>query len=218
MGMDYEFAETRFGKIGALICGENTNPLARYSLMAQGEQVHISTWPAVWPAVWPTSVPSSVQDGVTEGATGGGSNAEKRTNYDNVSANRTRAAAHRFENMCFGVLCTGYLDASNIEAVSFTSSDPKYVPKALEGSSRGATMFLDPTGASLPGYTVDLSTGAKVEQDFLQMEEGILYAQLDSEKCVEGRQYHNVVGGYQRLDIFDFKANRTRREPATFID
>lgn len=51
MGMDYEFAETKFGKIGGLICGENTNPLARYSLMAQGEQVHISTWPAVWPAV-----------------------------------------------------------------------------------------------------------------------------------------------------------------------
>jgi nitrilase len=66
---------------------------------------------------------------------------------NNVSANRTRAAAHRFENKCFGVLCTGYLDASNIEAVSFTSSDPKYVSTALEGSSRGATMFLDPTGA-----------------------------------------------------------------------
>ena len=40
---------TPFGKIGTLICGENTNPLARYSLMAQGEQIHISSWPPVWP-------------------------------------------------------------------------------------------------------------------------------------------------------------------------
>src|SRR6516164_3921479 len=29
--------ETSIGRIGMLICGENTNPLARYTLMAQGE-------------------------------------------------------------------------------------------------------------------------------------------------------------------------------------
>jgi hypothetical protein len=34
--------ETTVGRVGMLICGENTNPLARYALMAQGEQVHIS--------------------------------------------------------------------------------------------------------------------------------------------------------------------------------
>jgi len=61
-----------------------------------------------------------------------GSKAEKRTNHDNVSANRTRAAAHCFEKKCFGVL---YLDASNIKAVSFASSDAKYVSETLEGSS-----------------------------------------------------------------------------------
>ena len=32
---------TEIGRVGMLICGENTNPLARYALMAQGEQVHI---------------------------------------------------------------------------------------------------------------------------------------------------------------------------------
>lgn len=48
-GYGLRVADTKFGKIGALICGENTNPLARYSLMAMGEQVHISAWPAIWP-------------------------------------------------------------------------------------------------------------------------------------------------------------------------
>lgn len=38
--------ETLFGKIGNLVYGENTNPFARYSVIAQGEQLHISTWPA----------------------------------------------------------------------------------------------------------------------------------------------------------------------------
>ncbi len=32
----------RLGRIGGLICGENGNSLARYALMAQGEQLHVS--------------------------------------------------------------------------------------------------------------------------------------------------------------------------------
>jgi nitrilase len=33
-------------------------------------------------------------------------------------------------------------------------------------------------------------------KDFLQKEEDILYADMDFEDCIEGRQYHDVVGGY----------------------
>jgi hypothetical protein len=42
-------SETELGRVGMLICGENTNPLPRYALMAQGEQFHISTYPLVRP-------------------------------------------------------------------------------------------------------------------------------------------------------------------------
>ena len=87
----------RCGKIGGLICGENTNPLARWALMAQGEQLHVSSWPAVWP----TKRAVKANDDDT-GATG--------KQYDNVAANRTRSAAHCFEAKCFGVLCSGYMD------------------------------------------------------------------------------------------------------------
>ncbi|MGI9410320.1 MAG: carbon-nitrogen hydrolase family protein, partial [Hyphomicrobiaceae bacterium] len=41
--------ETDIGRVGMLICGENTNPLSRYALMTEGEQVHISTYPPFWP-------------------------------------------------------------------------------------------------------------------------------------------------------------------------
>jgi hypothetical protein len=58
----------------------------------------------------------------------------------------------------------------------------------------------------------------KAGKEFLQKEEGILYAELDMQRCVEGRQYHDVVGGYQRLDVFDLKVDRSRREPATFTE
>jgi len=37
--------ETKIGRIGALACWEHYNPLARYSLMAQHEQIHCSHFP-----------------------------------------------------------------------------------------------------------------------------------------------------------------------------
>ena len=212
-GHGLRVAETSFGKIGALICGENTNPLARYSLMAQGEQVHISTWPAVWP----TSVPNLPKQQSAE-REGDVSTQSPMTNYDNVSANRTRAAAHCFENKCFGILCTAHLDESAIATISSQSSDPIYIRQALDQAPRGATMFLDPVGAALDGHVIHSSSGEKTRKEFLQKEEGILYAELDLQRCVEGKQYHDVVGGYQRRDVFDLKVNRSRKEPATFTE
>src|SRR6516164_3866948 len=41
-GRGLRVCDTELGRIGMLICGENTNPLARFALMAEGEQVHIS--------------------------------------------------------------------------------------------------------------------------------------------------------------------------------
>jgi predicted amidohydrolase len=200
-GHGLKVIETPFGNIGNLICGENTNPLARYSLIAQGEQLHISTWPAVWP----TRVSDSRNTGESKGK-----------NYDNVAANRTRAAAHCFEAKAFGVLCSGYLDKEAISIISAGSPDADSITRVLNDAQRGATMFLDPTGAPIPGRTIDNASGEEKETSFLQNEEGILYADLNLEDCVEGKQFHDVVGGYQRHDIFELKVNRSRQKPINF--
>ncbi|KIL92264.1 aliphatic nitrilase [Fusarium avenaceum] len=204
-GHGLRVADTAYGKIGNLICGENTNPLARYTLMAQGENIHISTWPPIWP----TRVPSA------EASAGISSEAQGKPNYDNVTANRTRAAAHCFEAKCFGVLCSGVLGDDAIQTIAEGSS---FLIQVLEQSQHGATQFLDPTGAPLQGFTINEQTGEPVATEFLQKDEGILYADLDIDDCIEGKQYHDVVGGYQRLDVFDLKVNRTRREPITFTE
>ena len=44
-GSGLKVCETRLGRLGMLICGENTNPLARFTLLAQGEQIHLSSYP-----------------------------------------------------------------------------------------------------------------------------------------------------------------------------
>jgi nitrilase len=38
-------AETKVGRIGALACWEHYNPLARYALMAQHEEIHVAQFP-----------------------------------------------------------------------------------------------------------------------------------------------------------------------------
>lgn len=204
-GHGLKVAETEYGKIGTLICGENTNPLARYAMMAQGEEVHISSWPAVWP--------SRISGTEKQGETG---QAPAGKNYDNVAANRVRAAAHCFEAKCFGIMCAPYLSKANIDTISSLSEDPVLTTTVLESAPRAASMFLDPTGALLPAFTVDEKTGGKQEKEFLQQEEDIIYADMDLNLCIEGKQYHDIVGGYQRFDVFDLKVNRERRHPITF--
>ncbi|KAF3064946.1 hypothetical protein GL218_02140 [Daldinia childiae] len=217
-GHGLQVAETQFGKVGALICGENTNPLALYTMTAQGEQIHISTWPAVWPTRLPHGVAPDVHDAERNksDAKTSRSSVARGADYDNVSANRTRAAAHCFEAKCFGVLCAGVLGEDAIALSSFGSSEPEVVAQGLERLPRGATMFLDTTGTLLPGFTLNPKTSERVERDFLQKEEGILYADVDLEDCIEGKQYHDLAGGYQRLDVFELKVDRKRRQPVTF--
>ena len=190
-------------KVGALICGENTNSLARYATMSLGEQIHLSTWPAVWPSRMSTG-------------------AEKSTgrNYDNVLANRIRAAAHCFEAKCFGIMCAGQVNTENTDTVIslIDESDPdsaKAAKATLEQAPRAASMILDPTGTPVESWTIG-TDGQKASTELMQHDEGLLFADLDINECVEGKQYHDLLGGYQRLDVFNLQVNRERREPVTF--
>ncbi|MDI4237136.1 carbon-nitrogen hydrolase family protein [Bradyrhizobium sp. Arg237L] len=122
-------AQTRIGRIGALICGENTNPLARFALIAQGEQIHVASYPPVWPTRPP----------------------EEAGNYDNRSANRIRAAAHAFEAKCFVMVVGSLLDEAACESIANGDKDALSV---LEATPTSESFFVDPTGAVFGGSTM----------------------------------------------------------------
>ena len=46
-GSDMEVFDTSVGRIAGLICWEHTMDLARYALIAEGEQIHCSVWPGI---------------------------------------------------------------------------------------------------------------------------------------------------------------------------
>jgi aliphatic nitrilase len=178
-GAGLKVSSTPVGRVGNLICGENTNPLARYALMAQSEQIHISSWPPMWPTRRPSA---------------GG-------NFNNVAANRIRASAHSFEAKAFGIVTAGYMDKAMREFLVARDPDAADV---IDRTPRAASFFVDPTGETLG--------------DHLQDEEGIGYAEFDLRRCIEPKQFHDVVGYYNRFDVFDLTINRKRLSPARFID
>jgi hypothetical protein len=76
--------------------------------------------------------------------------------------------------------------------------------RILEQSPKGISVVLDPTGTPL---------GKELCRD-----EGILYAEIDLVQSVEPKQFHDVVGSYNRFDIFALSVDRSARRPARFID
>ncbi|KAG2731351.1 hypothetical protein G9P44_005767 [Scheffersomyces stipitis] len=177
-GSGLNVVDSKFGKIGALICGENTNSLARFTLLSQGEQIHISIWP---PAA--------------------DMHRTSNESFDNVTANKIRCGAQCIEGKCFGVLCSSFVDQAMLD---FLINDDPSNASFYNSMSQGVTCFLGPAGNEIG--------------DSLRYEEGIAYATFDLNKAVEPKQFHDLVGGYNRFDVFKLQVNRTQNVPIHFID
>ena len=120
-GAGLRVIETPIGRIGGLICGENNNPLARYSLMAQGEEIHCACYPAVWPFRDPLqSAPYDLRDAI-----------------------RFRAANHSFEAKVFTIVSAAVYDDETAAAMSDGNLEARAV---LDASPRACSMIVGPSG------------------------------------------------------------------------
>ena len=160
-------------RLGALICGENTNTLARFTLLARGERIHIASYPPSWPF-------DARGDGVE---------------YDLQDSIRLRSAAHSFEGKVFSVVAA---TALGDDAVTAVAGDDARRKDLLTGYPT-ASMIIDPRGAALAG---PLFGG-----------EGILYADLDLREEIVAKQAHDIVGTYNRADIFRLHVDTRRHTP-----
>lgn len=82
--------DTSVGPLGSLACGENTNTLARFSLLSQGELVHVASY---------ISLPVAPPD------------------YDMAEAIKVRAAAHSFEGKLFTIVSCSTISEEIISAM-----------------------------------------------------------------------------------------------------
>lgn len=173
-GASLRVYDTAIGKLGGLACGENTNTLARFSLLAQGELLHVASY---------ISLPVAPPD------------------YDMSEAIKVRAMAHSFEGKVYTVVSCSTISDEIIDA--FTPS----VPNAAQMLRRKNSAFsgvIGPDGRLIGKPLID--------------EEGIVYAEADLGKCIQPRQMHDIVGHYNRFDIFDLRVNRHTQQSASFSD
>lgn len=177
-GSGLRVVDTRVGRIGALVCGENTNSLARFALLAQGENVHVSSFSPRWP----THPPGEAS-------------------YDLEAAIRLRAGAHAFEGKLFNIVASGFLPAAAIDLIAAHDARAR---RLLEESPKSVSMIFGPNG--------------NVISDTLRDDEGIVYADIDLSQCVVPKQFQDVVGYYNRFDVFQLNVNRRALTPAHFID
>lgn len=147
----------RAGRVGTLICGENTNPLARFAMMAQQEQIHVACFPPAWPT-------------------------KRKGGYKNRMANAVRGAAHSFEAKCFTVVVAAFLDE---ETKKLTAAGDEAVMEVLNNATQATTQFFGPDAVQIG--------------DELCEHEGIAYAEVDLNQCIDGKQLHD---GKQQLPSF----------------
>jgi len=171
-GSSLQVHKTNVGPLGVLACGENTNTLARYTLLAQGELIHVANYIA-FPFI---------------------------SNYDMPEAIRIRAGAHSFEGKIFTIVACSAMSPELVAALKPTPQQEKL----LTGTPNAFSGIYGPDGRLVGEPLID--------------QEGIVYAEIDLNRCIEPKQYHDILGHYNRFDIFNLEVNRAVLEPIRFRD
>lgn len=173
-GSSLKVYNTEIGPIGTLACGENTNTLARFTLLSQGELIHIANY---------ISLPVAPPD------------------YDMSEAIKIRAAAHSFEGKLFTIVSCSTISKEIMNALK---NDVPNVEELLTRKNSAFSGIIGPNGAVVGQPLID--------------DEGIVYADIDLEKCIQPKQMHDILGHYNRFDIFDLRVNTAPTRNITFID
>ncbi len=173
-GSSLKVYKTEIGPIGTLACGENTNTLARFTLLSQGELIHIANY---------ISLPVAPPD------------------YNMAEAIKIRAAAHSFEGKLFTVVSCSTISQ---EIMDIMKEEVPNAEELLTRKNSAFSGFIGPNGAVIGEPLID--------------DEGIVYAEIDLAKCIQPKQMHDILGHYNRFDIFDLRVNVAPTRKITFID
>jgi nitrilase len=171
-GASLKVYDTGIGPLGGLACGENTNTLARFALLAQGELVHVASYIAL-----PVAPPD----------------------YDMAEAIKLRAIAHSFEGKLFTIVSCSTISEEIIAAMETVVPDAR---ARLERKSSAFSGAVGPDGRVVGEPLID--------------EEGIVYADIDLNRCIQPKQMHDIVGHYNRFDVFDLRVNRRPLGPVAW--
>jgi nitrilase len=120
-GSDLFVLDTPVGRIGGLNCWEHLQPLSKFAMYAQGEQIHVAAWPAL----------SIYEDDAY--ALG-------------VEANMAASRTYALEGQGFVLAVTSVVDDAVIEELCTTDEQRRLLKRG-----GGSTMIFGPNGATVAG-------------------------------------------------------------------
>ena len=172
-GSDLQVYDTEYGELGGLMCGENTNSLARFALLAMGEKIHVANWPPM-----PTA------------------EMRARGSLDHIDV---RIRNHAYEGKIFVITCSGWFGEDMRAKICDTEER-----RAMVVQGGGCSGIVGPDGRYLAGPLKD--------------KEGIVYAELDMERIIDAKVLHDVIGHYNRFDVFSLTYTRRKLSPLRIVD
>jgi nitrilase len=110
--------------------------------------------------------------------------------YDMSEAIALRARAHCFEGKVFTIVSCSTIDQAIIEKVA---GEDQVIREMFQRPNSALSGICDPTGKFISDVLID--------------EEGITYAEIDLRQCIQPKQMHDIVGHYNRFDIFDLQVD-----------
>lgn len=116
--------------------------------------------------------------------------------YDMAEAIKLRTAAHAFEGKLFSVVATSTISEDIIVAMEQVRPDARAL---LERRSSAYSGIIGPDGRSVGDELID--------------DEGIAYGEIDLNRCIQPKQMHDIVGHYQRFDVFQLTVNGAAQTP-----
>ena len=116
--------------------------------------------------------------------------------YDMAEAIKLRAIAHSFEGKLFTIVSCSTVSDEIITAMESIVPDAR---ARLERKSSAFSGVIGPDGRTVGAPLID--------------EEGIVYADIDLGRCIQPKQMHDIIGHYNRFDVFDLRVNRKPLSP-----
>jgi nitrilase len=171
-GSSLRVHSTEIGPLGVLACGENTNTLARFTLLAQGELVHAASYIAL-----PVAPPD----------------------YDMADAIAVRTAAHCFEGKVFTVVSCSTISPEIVDAIAGDDEEARHTLSRRRSALSG---IFGPDGRPVVEPLID--------------DEGVVYADIDLARCIQPKQMHDIVGHYNRFDVFRLTVDNRPLTPVSF--
>jgi aliphatic nitrilase len=116
--------------------------------------------------------------------------------YDMADAIAIRTAAHAFEGKVFSVVSTSTISP---EMADLIAGGDQAVRDQLARKRNALSGIFGPDGRPVVEPLIDA--------------EGIVYAEIDLGRCIQAKQMHDIIGHYNRFDVFSLHLNASPQQP-----